>query len=320
MKIKIWNYKEDEIFVNSFLDSMALAHNIEVLSKEWFNWKFRESPYGEAVLSCAFDNNKVVGCVAFGKARIMYINKEYITALSYETFVHPSYRNKGLLKKLIVVAEDELKKNGVSILYNYPNVKSLKGFINTNWIKFNNIQTYKIKILKFFKVISNINQLKNPFTPNKTNFSIQDFEFKHIFNNQYKNEIITPIWSKEYIKWRFFTFSNHEYFFIDTFDYFAISVIGKRGTLQELKILYIDIKEEKMKKKLIMNEIVKIFKRNSKADIISYSSTIHDNSINLFYGFFNVPSKSNLCIKILDPTFSIDNFKIILTSINAHTL
>lgn len=320
MKIKIWDYEEDEAYLFSFLDSMALAHNISALSRDWFIWKFEKSPYGKSVLACAFDNNKVVGCVAFGMGKIVYNSKEYIAALSYETFVHPDYQNRGLFKKLITAAEEELKNKEVSFLYNFPNTKSLPGFLKLNWNKFNHIEAYKLKVNSFFNVISNIKHLKYPFIPKIIDLKTENVEIKHDFYNKSDNEVITPIWTKDYIIWRFFSYSQHEYYIIDKKEYFVISVIGYRGKLKEVKILYIDLNIDISVSTAIRTEILKNIKHNTNADIISYSSTIYDKTFNICNGFFNVPSKTNFCFKVLDSNFIINDFKIVLPSINAHTL
>lgn len=320
MEIKIWDFKKDFIYIDSFLLSMSLSHKEPLKNKEWFIWKFERSPYGNAVLACAFDDNKVVGCVAFGMGKITYNYKEYISALSYETFVHPDYQNKGLFKKLIYAAEEELKNKKVSFLYNYPNSKSLPGFLKLNWNKCNEIQTYKLKICSLINVISKLKHLKQPFIPNRIDLKTQNYEIKHNFNNKANHEIITPIWSKDYIIWRFMSFSNHEYYIIDKSEYFVVCIIGYRGKLKDVKILYIDFNKDINVDKDIKTEILKNISLNTKADIISYSSTIYDKLFNISDGFFNVPSKSNFCSKVLDSNMIINDFKIVLPSINAHTL
>lgn len=321
MEIKIWDFKRDNIHIDSFLQSMSLSHNDPLKSKEWFLWKFESSPYGKAVLACAFDKNNVVGCVAFGMGKIAYNSKEYITALSYETFVHPDYQNMGLFKKLISVAEEELKNKGVSFLYNFPNSKSLPGFIRLNWNNFSYLQTYKLKITSLVNLIFNLKHLKSPFVPNLIDLIPENINIKHDFSkHNFYADIITPIWTKEYIIWRFMLFSKHEYYIIDKHEYYVIGIVGCRGKLKEVKILYIDFNKDINVDKNIKTEILKNILRNTKADIISYSSTIYDKLFNISDGFFNVPSKSNFCSKVLDSNMIINDFKIVLPSINAHTL
>lgn len=134
MESRIWKYGQDDHYISSFLDGMAVAHKSSPKSEEWFHWKFEQSPYCKAILACAFDNKRVAGCVAYGKGLVKYQNKECPCALSYETFVHPDYQGQGLFKKLIGLAENEAKSQRILFLYNFPNADSLTGFKHMGWI------------------------------------------------------------------------------------------------------------------------------------------------------------------------------------------
>lgn len=319
MELRLWNFEEDSDFIPSFLSGMSLAHHSPIKTKEWFRWKFEQSPYGQAILACAFDGETVVGCVAYGRGIVKYQGKIWTSGLSYETFVHPAYQGKGLFKKLISLAEKEMAVQGIQFLYNFPNSNSITGFKHMNWNCRNDVRCFKIKPFHLLKILLNAKDLKESFCPNPSNInSIKNVLLDDIGYLNTNADIITPIWSKEYLRWRFFTFPNREYLVLNNTDYFSISMVGKRGTLNVVHLLYAFPKTGSYLSE-VMPRVINDIKKQSHADFMEYSSTIFDDSLTKCYGFFKVPAHGNFCYKTLDDTMTIKNFKIVLPSINAHT-
>lgn len=320
MELRLWEFEADNLSIDSFLEGMSIAHNEPKRSEDWFHWKFEQSPYGKAIMACAFEGERVAGCVAYGRGIVRYQGKDWVCALSYETFVHPDYQGHGLFKKLISLAEQEMEKAGIQFLYNFPNANSITGFKHMGWICRNDINFFKVRINNILKVLGHLSDLKKPFLPNSSNlgeiFKNSLYGLTSDYDIDYNT--ITPIWTKEYIQWRFFTFPNREYLVIDNDDVFSISMIGHRGRLRFAQILYAVSKQNK-KKYDIYPIIVKMITSNKNIDVISYSSTIFDESINKVKGFFKVPSHSNFCYKVLDKQLEISDIRISLPSINAHT-
>lgn len=320
MELRLWEFEKDDLLIDSFLEGMSVAHNEAKRSCEWFHWKFEQSPYGKSIMACAFDGLRVAGCVAYGRGIVRYQGRDWLCALSYETFVHPDYQGRGLFKKLIQLAEQEMNKSGIQFLYNFPNANSITGFKHMNWICHNDIMCFKVKINSILKVLSHLPDMRKTFQPNSSNLSEIVMNSLSGLTTDVDNDynVISPLWTKEYIKWRFFTFPNREYFIIDNDDAFSIIMIGHRGRLKFAHILYTVSKRNK-KKKDIYPLIIKMIKSNKNIDVISYESTIFDESINKVKGFFKVPSHGNFCYKVLDKQMAISDIKITLPSINAHT-
>lgn len=319
MELRKWVYNTDNRFIPSFLNGMSLAHNEQKKDEEWFHWKFEQSPYGKAVLACAFDGDTVAGCVAYGKGVVRYQEKEWVAALSYETFVHPSYQGKGLFKKLISLAESEMAKEGIQFLYNFPNANSITGFKHMNWIGKNDIRVFKIKLCHPLRILLHPKDLKISFQPNDSNLqNIKNMELGVLGSENKNQNIICPIWTSDYIKWRFFTYPNREYHVICNDDVFGISMVGYRGRLKCVHILYA-IDKNTCKMSDATSKVIKMIRRDIKPDIIEYSSTIYDDALNHVWGFFKVPAHGNFCYKVLDENLVIDDLKIVLPSINAHT-
>jgi hypothetical protein len=66
MKLFIFNFIENEDLIDSFLESASIAHNEQPKPKDFFNWKFRDNPFGKSILACALHDNNIIGCVALG--------------------------------------------------------------------------------------------------------------------------------------------------------------------------------------------------------------------------------------------------------------
>ena len=319
LDLRLWRYGIDDQLIPSFLEGMKVAHDEPVRSEDWFHWKFEQSPYGKAIMACAFDGGKVAGCVAYGRGIVNFKGANWECALSYETFVHPDYQGQGLFKKLISLAEQEMAKVGIQFLYNFPNENSIKGFKHMGWICRNDIRSFRIKICKPLHVIRQIRDLKISFNPAPSNLSqIINFQLPNLPEEIVPSDTIVPIWSPDYLKWRFLTYPNREYLICDNEDFFAISMIGNRGQLKSAHILYATSKKVSGVER-IMKKVVKEVRKQIRPDIIEYSSSIMDNSLNKVFGFFKVPAHGNFCYKVLDDRMKIDDFKIILPSINAHT-
>lgn len=320
MICRIWDFHQDNGYVDSFLDGMAVAHDEDRKSSEWFHWKFEQSPYGKSILACAFDEDRVAGCVAYGLGIVEYNAVRYKCALSYETFVHPDYQGQGLFKKLIALAEDEAKKQGVSFLYNFPNSNSLPGFKHMGWICRNDIQLYKIRFLRLASVIFHLTDLKKEFVPQPSNIKeIGSIPLDNVQDGEARKGVITPVWTKEYLVWRFFTFPNRRYYVLNNNDLFAIAMIGNRGRITEAHILYVLPRKGRRQKGLYIDSLIHTISKELKPDIISYRSTSADTFFSYSKGFMEVPTHSNFCYKILSDDFPLEDFKMVLPSINAHT-
>lgn len=319
MELRIWKYGQDENYINSFLDGMSIAHHERKRNQEWFHWKFEQSPYGKAIMACAFDGGRVAGCVAYGRGIVRYKQQDWTCALSYETFVHPDYQGQGLFKKLILLAEQEMENKKIQFLYNFPNANSITGFKHMNWICRNDIRVFKIKICHPLRVLCNIEKIRQPFLPAPSNLNvIKELNIPQLPAVTTTSDTIVPIWTREYIKWRFFTHPNREYLVCDNDEYFSISMVGTRGNLKSVHILYA-VAKNGCKTEIIMAKVVKSIKQQTHPDIIEYASTVMDSSLSRVYGFFKVPAHGNFCYKVFDDKMKIDNFRIILPSINAHT-
>lgn len=316
MRYFIFDYYNDDYLIESFLDSLSLAHKHEKKTKEWFLWKFKDNPYGESILACAEEKGVFIGCVGIGIQIFIKNEKEIKGGLSFETFTHPSYQNKGIFKNLIKNAENESLRRGLKFILNFPNKNSLPGFLSIQWKK-EDIAEYWIKSSNFFILAQNFKELKNGFIPNNSN--VDQLVHNKNFDFFQKNE--DHFYSKinyDYLIWRFFTNPISEYAVINDENCFSIGRVGYRGKLKEVQILFINSKEDL---KINFRELLKNYKIKTNYDLISVPVS-SENSIRkyLFRNlFFKVPNNVNVCYKILDSSFCADFSKLSINAINYHT-
>lgn len=316
MEFFIFNYVKHNYLVDSFLESASLSHKETKKNSEWFSWKFKNNPFGETILACALDKDKIIGCVAYGIQPFLLRGKKIKGALSFETFVHPLYQNKGVFGKLIKTGQEEIRNRKIDLMLNFPNTNSLKGFLKNGWNQINKPE-YWIKGKNMLSIPLNINELKKGFSPSKSNLEVLSIpkKFTYISDN-HLNSVITL----DYLKWRFFTFPNSEYHYIENSVYDSVSRVGFRGKLKEAQVLFVNIKKPNEFK---LTKLLKKTQENTSYDIISFSIS-KNNVLKGFLKkqfFIKVPNNTNACFKILNDSIlkKRDLEKISLKAINYHT-
>lgn len=313
MEYFIFDFNRDDGLIDSLLDSSSIAHDIPKKTREWFYWKFRDNPYGRSVLSCVKNGDHVIGCVAYGMHIVKYYEEEYNGALSFENFVHPEYQGKGIFGRLLKNAECELRRKGVQLLYNFPNSKSLPGFLKAGWEKIDVSETW-MKVVKYRRLGKVILGLRCDFIP---------------FGNDHQDDILELyqqnnlddfcfVVSLDYLRWRFFVYPNSRYLIINNSIYFAVVRIGKRGEVREAQVLYVNIYDQRAYNPYLF---IREVSGTSGCDIITVPLSKKNRYKKYLYplGFFRVPNRTNVCYKVLDEDVDLDARNITLYGINYHT-
>ncbi len=300
MEFFIFDFQKDRHLINSFLKEASLAHKEKEKTVEWFNWKFTKCPYGHSLLSCAKENDEIAGCVAFGLQDFFYKNQRIKGAISFETFVSPKHQGKGLFKKLISFAENKAKEAGIELLLNFPNSNSLPGFLKMGWQQID-VKNYYIKLHNPTRVLLNFKNLSKSFIPETSNISSLDNAIFTDFQQHLNlRDGLTPEITQEYLEWRFLTFPVSKYLTINNSKIYSVARIGYRGNLSELQILLVEPKMNTYS--VSINQLIKEYKKICKFDVIGIPVS-KGNFLNRNIkkaGFFKVPSRGNVCFKILN--------------------
>ena len=321
VKYEIFNNNVSCDEINSFLNTSKLSHNNDYNNSiEWFNYKYKLSPLGEAILAVATDDDLVVGCVALGSYRFRLKGNVFPGFISYETFVHPEYQGRGIFTKLATLAETESIARGAKLLMNFPNKNSMPGFVNLGWTK-QKTTAYYIKPLSILSFMKYLSSLPKPFV---TTLSVNrlcnntDIAIVKSDNNYY--EITSDVSTHhvhDFIKWRFLenSIANYGYYMIS--DILFIYRIGQRGFLKEAQLLYI-YSAEKLQVKY-WGSFFDHLQSTESVDYVGVPLSVHHPLAKTLPQllFIRVPNKAGFAYKILDNTVQFNKASFI--GIDYHT-
>jgi len=312
----IFDFRRDLHLIESFLDAASDAHNQARKTKEWFLWKFKDNPFGETILACVEDKDKIVGCVAYGFQNFIGSNAYIRGGLSFETFIHPDYQGQGIFKKLIIEGEKRARSLGIQFLLNFPNKNSLPGFTKMGWQKLDIAENW-IRLKINFRTLFILKEFKKGFVASGSNYKEIINNLPISFQQTDSNYLYSEI-NLDYLKWRFFSFPNSEYAIIENEKITSIGRVGYRGKAKEVQILFVN---PKSRLNINFKEVLDNYQAITNCDIINFPIS-KSNSIKDYLKkcrFIKVPGSTNVCYKILDSNLKIDLNKISLSAINYHT-
>ena len=135
-------YEDDLDQVTSLLRDNLSEHH----TTEFFKWKHCENPFGESYGLVACDQEKIVGVRMFMFWNFQRENNIIRAIRPVDTIVHPSYRGRGLFKKLTLQGL-ETCKNRYDIVFNTPNNNSFPGYLKMGWKSFDQKFDYYLALL-----------------------------------------------------------------------------------------------------------------------------------------------------------------------------
>lgn len=99
----------------------------------FFRWKHRENPQGESPAWVAADGEKVVGYRTFVRWQFDYGGEKLAAVRAVDTATHPEYQGQGIFTQLTQHALSALEDEGVDLIFNTPNERSLPGYLKLGW-------------------------------------------------------------------------------------------------------------------------------------------------------------------------------------------
>ncbi|UCE37900.1 MAG: GNAT family N-acetyltransferase [Thermoplasmata archaeon] len=119
----IRNYEDgDEDKINTLLN---FVYKINRSLSYWY-WEFKGNPEGSKIL-LAVDESNIVGHLASLKRKIKIHESEILASLEVEGVTHPKYGRQGIFVTLGQKMLSESKKEGIDIVYGFPNENALPG-------------------------------------------------------------------------------------------------------------------------------------------------------------------------------------------------
>ena len=100
----------------------------------FLRWKHLGNPYGESPMWVAESADGVVAFRAFLRWRFRRADGSVVRAVrAVDTATVPAYQGRGIFTRLTLGALDELRDDGVGIVFNTPNTNSLPGYLKMGW-------------------------------------------------------------------------------------------------------------------------------------------------------------------------------------------
>ena len=99
----------------------------------FFAWKHKDNPFGTSPAWVAVDGEKLVGFRTFLRWELEGPDGAVRAVRAVDTATHPEYQRRGIFSRLTRRALEELRAEGVGLVFNTPNDRSGPGYLKLGW-------------------------------------------------------------------------------------------------------------------------------------------------------------------------------------------
>jgi GNAT superfamily N-acetyltransferase len=99
----------------------------------FFAWKHEQNPFGRSPMWIACDGARVVGFRTFLRWQFDVGGRLVHAVRAVDTATDPEYQGRGIFTSLTLAALEELRDEGVELVFNTPNANSLPGYLKMGW-------------------------------------------------------------------------------------------------------------------------------------------------------------------------------------------
>lgn len=104
-------------------------------NEELFRWKHVENPFGPSPIWLAEADGRVAGYRAFMRWELAgSLGRRLRAVRAVDTATHPDFQRRGIFSRLTLQAVEEMKAEGVDIVFNTPNGQSRPGYLKMGWV------------------------------------------------------------------------------------------------------------------------------------------------------------------------------------------
>jgi len=246
LAVGLWD-PGDESVVPQIMEGLVAVGVPERFGIGWFYWKFRDGPWGPAVVAYARDRSdgRIAGVTAFGMWRLLHDGAPVLAGISFATFVHPEFQKRGLFTELTRLAQEEALRRGARVLFNFPNQSSRHGFLRLGWQDMHGIETW-VKPVRLVRVLSRVvtgpRSLKAVVAdpPDAAiHGAVPPFDdFSSLIEARTS---WAGLWAGErtpsMLRWRFFGHPRYRYLHVEGDGVTALVRTASRGSLREAQIM-----------------------------------------------------------------------------------
>lgn len=246
----------------------SLGESLLPKTEEFWKWKHLDNPFGISPVLVAEKENQIIGVRAFLRWQFTDQNRIYPACRAVDTAVHPKYQGQGIFSRLTQELVEEMKNEGVHLIFNTPNKKSHPGYLKLGW------ETWGKLPLKI--------KLKVPKSSNRS-FHSKNWEevsplLSSLEDSSYTRPGVHTDLIPGYIFWRYKQCPIVKYFYLsDGETYLLIYRLkeGKKGKELRITDLFTFSGFDKKKLQTQFRELIK----NSGAVWVSFSGLNYDPNV-----------------------------------------
>lgn len=121
----------------------------------FLTWKHLENPFGVSPMWVALDGDRVVGFRTFLRWEFLFPGGRVVRAArAVDTATDPEFQGRGIFTRLTLGGLAELPADGVELIFNTPNDKSLPGYLKMGWTEVGRLSaTVMPTRMRFFAVV-----------------------------------------------------------------------------------------------------------------------------------------------------------------------
>lgn len=257
MEYRVLQYGVDDRYIKAIHDGTA-ATGLRVDGSEmWFCQRFEQNPLGKAVLACAFDEDRLVSCVAVERISIQYDGKTVVGGCMHVLFFPKEYGTQDLKMDLLKVLEEECVRQGIDLLISDNNNVFIDSTVGYGWAYREGMVRYRLNsVTGLWRNIFKMLDMRNPFVADDKAEGVQ-------------NEGVDDVCIPDYFKWLIRT-SRKRFVVVDNEEVCAVIVIGHRGKrVGEAQICYFEPKKSVKAAQRSLVEFVKGHFTKKEIDVIS---------------------------------------------------
>ena len=98
-----------------------------------FRWKHLDNPFGPSPSWVATEDGQIVGFRTFLRWNFRHGGEVVRAVRAVDTATHPDFQGRGIFTKLTLSALDDLRAEGITMIFNTPNDKSRPGYLKMGW-------------------------------------------------------------------------------------------------------------------------------------------------------------------------------------------
>ena len=132
--VEIRRANDDDLPAIFALLRAALSWDDDPRFEALYDWKHRRNAFGPSPSWVALDAGRVVGFRALLRWEFERGATIIRAVRPVDTATHPEYQGRGIFTRLTLHALDELRQEGVTLVFNTPNDQSRPGYLKMGWV------------------------------------------------------------------------------------------------------------------------------------------------------------------------------------------